>query len=80
MASMTLKNVPDELYLQLKESADLHRRSLNSEAIVCLQRALQSERLDPKTLLARARVLRSQTPNLFVTDEEIQKAKEAGRP
>ena len=80
MATMTLKNVPDELYEQLKQSAERHRRSLNSEAIVCLERALGSERVDPDALLSRARRLRSRTPNLFVTDAELRAARNEGRP
>lgn len=80
MATMTLKNVPDELYQQLKESADRHRRSLNSEAIVCLQRAIQGGRVDPETLLARARTLRARTPALFVTDADLSAARDEGRP
>lgn len=42
MATITLKNVPDDLYDQLKRSADRHRRSINREAILCLEQALQS--------------------------------------
>lgn len=80
MATMTLKNVPDELYEQLKQSAERHRRSLNSEAIVCLERALGSERVDPDALLTRARRLRARTPNLFVTDTELRAARDEGRP
>lgn len=33
MPTMTLKNVPDELYAELKRSAERHRRSLNQKAI-----------------------------------------------
>ncbi len=36
MATLTLKNVPDDLYRRLKEQAAAHRRSLNQEAIECL--------------------------------------------
>lgn len=80
MATMTLKNVPDELYEQLKQSAERHRRSINSEAIVCLERALGSERVDPDTLLTRARSIRARTPHLFVTDAELRAARDEGRP
>ena len=31
---MTLKNIPDDVYERLKAAASLHRRGLNSEAIV----------------------------------------------
>lgn len=35
--TLTLKNIPDEVYDRLRLSAATHRRSLNSEAIVCLE-------------------------------------------
>ncbi|MFO1195406.1 MAG: Arc family DNA-binding protein [Burkholderiaceae bacterium] len=56
--TITLKNIPDEVYERLKRSADAHRRSLNSEAIVCLESVLLPRRLDPGERLARARRLR----------------------
>ena len=34
MTTLTLKNIPDELHAQLKESAERNRRSLNSEILV----------------------------------------------
>ena len=40
MATITLKNVPPELHERLKASAERNRRSMNSEALVCLERAL----------------------------------------
>ena len=38
--TMTLKGIPDELYAQLKALAVVHHRSLNSEAIACLETVL----------------------------------------
>ena len=35
--TLTLKNIPDAVYTRLKDSADAHRRSLNGEAIFCLE-------------------------------------------
>ena len=35
--TLTLKNIPEDVYRRLKLSAEAHRRSLNSEAIVCLR-------------------------------------------
>ncbi len=43
--TLTLKNIPDDVYERLKDSADLHRRSLNSEAIVCLESVLFAGRV-----------------------------------
>lgn len=36
MASLTIKNIPDKLYQQLKHAANTHHRSINSELIVCI--------------------------------------------
>lgn len=41
-ATITLKNVPPELHRSLKELAKKHKRSLNQEAIHCLEEALSS--------------------------------------
>jgi plasmid stability protein len=38
--TLTLKSIPDEVCEKLKASAHAHRRSLNSEAIVCLETVL----------------------------------------
>ncbi len=57
--TLTLKNIPDEVYDRLKLAAQAHRRSMNSEAIVCLEAALRPSRADPAERLARARDLRS---------------------
>lgn len=80
MATMTLKNVPEELYVLLKRSAERHRRSINREAIVCLEQALLGERRDAADVLQRARALRARTAGLFVTDRELAQAKTDGRP
>ena len=38
--SLTLKNVPSRLHRLLKAQAREHKRSLNQEAILCLERIL----------------------------------------
>lgn len=75
MATLTVKNIPTELYERLKASAAEHRRSLNSEILVCLERALFSERLDPATQLARADALRERAALTPVDDALIGEAR-----
>ena len=58
-ATLTLKNMPDEVYERLKASAKANRRSLNSEAIVCLERMLRPDQPNPADRLERARSLRA---------------------
>jgi antitoxin FitA len=79
MATMTLKNVPDELYEQLKRSAERHRRSVNKEAITCLERALGG-RTDAAELLDEIRAARAQMRNVYVTDDDLRAARDEGRP
>jgi plasmid stability protein len=80
MATLTIKNVPQKLHRRLKQSAAEHRRSMNSEVIACLERTLMSTRIDPEEFLKRARSLRERTPHLYVTEEDLRKAKNEGRP
>ena len=57
--TLTLKNIPEHLYDRLKWSAQVHRRSLNNEAIVCLETVLAPAGLPVAERLARARALRA---------------------
>ena len=79
MATLTIKNIPDELHARLKRSAVQHRRSLNSEVIGCLEKALGSTRIDPDAFLAEVRAHRKSIPGIFVTDEFLRAAKNEGR-
>ena len=79
MPTLTVKNIPDDLYAQLKRSAELNRRSLNSEIIVCIEQAVRSRRVQPEEALLRARALREKTAQYHITDDEFNQAKEAGR-
>lgn len=78
--TLTLKNIPDEVYERLKASADTHRRSLNSEAIVCLESVLLPGRLAPSERLARARALRATLATREFQPVEIDALKHEGRP
>ena len=80
MATITLKNIPDELYDQLKQSAQTNRRSINSEIIICIEQALKGRQIHPKKILAAARALRKKTPGHMFTEKDITKVKNAGRP
>ncbi|MBS0463280.1 MAG: Arc family DNA-binding protein [Proteobacteria bacterium] len=79
MTTLTLKNIPDEVYQRLRRSAERHRRSLNREAIVCLETALAPTRLPPAERLARARALRSDLAAGDYSAGDIDTFKRAGR-
>ena len=77
--TLTLKNIPDEVYQRLRASAEAHRRSLNSEALVCLETVLLPGRMDPAERLARARALRAALPKTRYRVHHIDFFKREGR-
>ena len=79
MATLTIKDIPDELYWELKRTAAQHRRSLNSEVIVCLERSVQKARSDSISILARARELRARTLRPLLNDRRLSVATSIGR-
>lgn len=78
--TLTLKNIPDEVYQRLKAAAEMHRRSLNSEAIVCLEAVLMPNKITPSERLARARQLRAELGKTEFRAREIDTLKRHGRP
>lgn len=79
-ATITLKNIPDDLYERLKEVAELHHRSLNMEVIACLEHALLPTRITADERIARARRLRDSLPAGAFSAREIDEAIDEGRP
>ena len=61
MPSITIKNIPPDIYALLKQSAEANRRSMNREVIACIERAVCSQPVNPDQLLANARSLREKT-------------------
>ncbi len=79
MPTLTIKGLPDLIYERLKAQADAHRRSLNGEIIVCLERAVTATRFDPAAWLAAARAFRESVDIEPLTDRELRAARQAGR-
>lgn len=77
--TLTLKNIPDEVYRSLKASAETNRRSLNSEAIVCLESVLLPARADAGERLARARTLRAALADRGFEAHDVDALKREGR-
>lgn len=77
--TLTLKSIPDDVYQRLKDSAQAHRRSLNREAIVCIESALMPSRIGPGERIARARALRAALPAARFDVREIDEMKREGR-
>jgi plasmid stability protein len=77
--TLTLKNIPDEIYTRLKALAAANRRSLNSEAITCLESVLLQNKISPAERLERARELRSGLPRRGFRTADFDKLKRLGR-
>lgn len=77
--TITLKNVPDAVYEQLKVAAEVHHRSLNSEVIACLETILLPVKKAPLERLARVRLLRSQLEGKGINVTDIDDFKNLGR-
>ena len=79
MPTLTIKGMPDALYRRLKEQAAANRRSLNSEILLQLERALAAEPPDAQALLARVDALRGALRVPRLTEARLRAAKAAGR-
>jgi hypothetical protein len=80
MVTITVKNIPDEIYERLKLTAKANRRSINSQIITIIEEAVRSKKIDHEILLLQARQLREATAGYAITDEEFNQMKDAGRP
>jgi plasmid stability protein len=78
MATLTIKNVPDELYQLLKETAHRQRRSINREALLRLELALRSVQGEEEALMERIRRMRGRFPD-FLTEDDRKAAMTEGR-
>ena len=79
MATITLKNLPDELHVRLKERAARNRRSLNNEVIACLEEAAEFESGNTEDFLAKARTVRKKVGG-YLAEKQLNRYKRLGRP
>ena len=79
MTNLTLKGVPRDLYALLKRRAAEHRRSMNAELLVLLERGLRAAPVDPEVLLARADAVRERAKGRLLTQERVRRWRAEGR-
>jgi plasmid stability protein len=79
MATLYVRDVPDELYERLRKQADARDSSISSEALRLLTRALRSDRVAIRTFLdeVEARPLRV-APGAPSPAELIREDRDAG--
>ena len=79
MPNLTLKNIPEELYNALKVMAEENYRSVTGEVFYLIEQAIKKKEKQAE-VLAHARRLREITAHYYLTEEEITKWKNEGRP
>lgn len=79
MVTITIKNVPPEIYERIKIQAKNNHRSINGEILSILEQAISIPPIDVKATLARTRKLRELTAHYVITNEELTKWKNEGR-
>lgn len=77
--TITVKNIPHDLYELIKKNAAEHRRSINNEVIAIIEKAFRSKKIDPEDFLVSVRKLRERTKRFELTDRLINQAKNEGR-
>jgi len=78
MKAITLKNIPSPVHAALKQRARRHGRSLNKEALACLEMAVAPAPVNIHAMLLDIRTHRAALPGKL-NDQLIQMAN-AGRP
>lgn len=79
VATVTFKNIPDDLYEQLKQAASAHHRSVNSELIHCLEKTYKPTPVSAEELAEKALALRGRVATVRLDVDEINAAKNQGR-
>lgn len=77
--NITIKGIPDDVYESIRKKAELNHRSINSEVIVNLKKAVQSKPVDSSQIIHQAKKLRERAKGALSL-EEVQLAIEEGRP
>ena len=79
MPSIIVKNIPEEIYDRVREQANAHHRSINSEIIACLEKTVKSKTVSTEDILEEARRMRKKAKG-SLSSEEIEGAINEGRP
>ena len=79
MITITLKDIPKPVHAALKSRAKQHGRSLNREALACLEAAVAPAKINVAALLQDLREHRLTLPGRL-NDELLHAAKATGRP
>lgn len=79
MPTLTIKDMPEPLYLRLKQRAAQNRRSLNSDILLAVEQVTAAAPPDPQALLSRADAIRNKLHVTPLTEARLRTAKAHGR-
>ena len=77
MVTLTLKNIPEDLLVLLKESATRNRRSLNSELLARLKRELAAPKIVSRSHAQEMKTVTARLPK--VEHARVGRYKHQGR-
>ncbi len=77
--TITLKGIPEAIYERLKTAAQINRRSLNSEAIACLETVLLPRKTSALEHAASAKAIRMTLKQGAFKVADIDRFKREGR-
>ncbi|MBF0409053.1 MAG: DNA-binding protein [Candidatus Riflebacteria bacterium] len=78
MPAITLKGIPPFLHVELKKRAEMNKRSLNNEILVCLESFLGFRIFEKNQYLEEVREFRK-TIKSKITQKMIDDSKDEGR-
>lgn len=79
MVTITIKNIPEEIYERIKTKAKVNHRSINGEILSILEQAISIPPIDVEETLKRAKKIRELTAHYVITADEIEKFINEGR-
>ena len=79
MATITVKDIPDNLYEALKKRAAAHHRSVNREIIHYIEQAVSRREVNVEELLEKARLIRAEIGEVPISEELLDDYKTSGR-
>ena len=79
MVTLTVKNIPEQIYERIKARAKDNHRSINGEILSILEQAVALPPIDVEATLERARRVRELTAHYTATADEIEKWINEGR-
>jgi len=79
MVTVTIKNIPEQVYERIKAQAKKNHRSINGEILSILEQAISLPPIDVQATLERARKVRELTADYTITADEIERMINEGR-